>query len=58
MSAEPQKHEITSWITRTDEETEPGYDEDVRAAIAESRAQIAAGLAIPAEKVWEDLGIE
>lgn len=58
MSAERHTGHIAAWITRMDEPPAPGYDEAVRRDLVEAERQIAAGQGIPAEQVWEELGIE
>lgn len=59
MRIEP-KTDIDRWINppSPDDQPEPGYEEWLKAEIAEGIAQLDAGKGIPAEEVWKSLGLE
>jgi hypothetical protein len=59
MKLETIKKDSAAWVTNDLAATpEAGHDAHVREAIAQGKAQLDAGQGIPAEQVWEELGIE
>ena len=60
MNIRPQPHDTDAWTAPPAEAPEPpeGYDSAVEAAIAEGRAQIAAGDGIPLNEVRREFGLD
>ena len=56
--AKPQQRDPEARPSGLAEQADTAHEAQVRAAIAEGRAQIKAGKGIPADRVWSDLGIE